>query len=163
MPGSSIHMLLAKFTVMPKILDKSQRISTFVPRPLKSRFRAMEEITFDLRHSDNNKTMIKYSTNDLVLYSRDNSSQRWTAYLTSNLPPIETEKLSNIEPSVFIDVSNIGNSAKNYSSFPCSQQPTTTQETDDTDVRNVDMLLVEDDSSSNQQHQNKQRHCDVSI
>ena len=95
--------------------------------------------------------MIKYSTNDLVLYSRDNSSQRWTVYLASHLPPIETDKLANIEPSVFIDVSNIGNSAKNYSSFPCSQQPTMTQETDENDVRSVDMLLVEDDSSSIQQ------------
>ena len=93
---------------------------------------------------------------DLVLYTRDNSQQKWIIHPTTHhvhLPPIEI-----MEPSVFVDVGKISNDVSQlpntrttvpnfgptFNSFPCSQLPISTQETNTRIYE--DMLLSENTS-----------------
>lgn len=126
--------IVSKIFGFVKNLERGRRVSMFVPKPILPRYRAMEEIAFDLRHTHHKKTLIKYSMTDLVLYTRGNAQEKWVIHQTSqhvHLPPIELS-----EPSVFVDVGNINDEATQannnkmtnlpnfgpkYNTFPCSQ------------------------------------------
>ena len=103
--------------------------------------------------------MIKYSSNNLALYSRENLQQQWTIHQTSNLPPNEIRNQVIVAPSVCIDIQNISEdhppkrgtkhtiiessltTASN--SFPCSQRPLSKKGNNASETSAVDMLLIE--------------------
>lgn len=149
--------IISKIYSYVRNLGKDARLMIYIPKPLFARYRAMEEIAFELRQSSY-KTMLKYSDTDLILYSRKNSTQRWEVHQTSDLPPIEIVNMT--EPSTFVDIANISNdesskneiSSKMFPTFPCSQAVPTNQLKSQAPVNNkrkIDMLLTEDNLPNN--------------
>ena len=76
-----------------KYLRKDQRLVPYIPHQFYDRYRAMERIAYELRHSEPKyKTRVKMGSSDLILYKKKPGESTWTV-LTSptGLPAVRLD------------------------------------------------------------------------
>ena len=68
-------------------LPRDYNILTYIPPALMDRFKKLEEIAYELRHqSQPVKTAIRYTHDDLALFSRESNSDAWIKVNRVDIP-----------------------------------------------------------------------------
>ena len=68
-------------------LPRDYNILTYIPPALMERFKKLEEIAYELRHqSQPVKTSIRYTPDDLALFSRESNSDAWIKVNRAGIP-----------------------------------------------------------------------------
>ena len=86
---SSVQKIFQK----TKIMRKESRIITYIPKEFHSRFIALRDISYKIRHEEECKTRIKMGYMDLHLDKKDKDTGRWNRVkIDIDLPPVELNK-----------------------------------------------------------------------
>ena len=93
---SSIQKIFGK----TRIMRKESRIITYIPREFHSRFVALRDLSYTIRHEEDCKTRIKMGFNDLHLDKKDKNTGRWIRVKVDfELPAIDLSRSPLKEPS----------------------------------------------------------------
>ena len=101
-----------------RYLQSNQRLIPYIPKELYPRFKELQSIAYNLRHSDMKyKTKVDIGASGLMLYKRKPTCGSWTAVLTS-LPTSSSSKPTdpvhlNLRPQSAFYSSSSNNLEKN--------------------------------------------------